>query len=56
MQVSIEYGLCEMLNRETIRIPPKDGDWGFNISELESMLPKGTVDDKDEQVYKEVVF
>ncbi|PKI55055.1 hypothetical protein CRG98_024562 [Punica granatum] len=54
LKVSIEYGLCEMLNREAIRIPPKDGEWGFNLSELESMLPEGTLDHTVERVYKEL--
>lgn len=54
MQVSIEYGLCEMLNKEAIRINPKDGNWGFKIQELESLLPNGTVDQSVECVYKEV--
>lgn len=55
-QVSIEYGLCEMLNSEAIRpgLAPRDGNWGFNISELEKMLPAGTVDHAVERMYKEV--
>jgi len=55
-QASIEYGLCEMLNNEAIRpgLEPKDGDFGFNISELEAMLPAGTVDSTVERVFKEV--
>lgn len=57
MQVSIEYGLCEMLNKEAIRgdVAPKDGNWGFNIPELEAMFPEGTVDSTVERVYKEVI-
>jgi hypothetical protein len=45
-----------MLNNEAIRrgSAPKDGDFGFNISELEAMLPAGTVDSTAERVYKEV--
>ncbi|KAI4370340.1 hypothetical protein MLD38_018703 [Melastoma candidum] len=54
IKVAIEYGLCEMINRETIRMPPKDGDWGFNISELEAMLPAGTVNHSVDCLYKEV--
>lgn len=55
-QVSVEYGLCEMLNSQAIRsgLSPKDGKWGFNISELEAILPAGTVDNTVEPVYKEV--
>ncbi|KAJ6709938.1 PHOSPHOGLYCERATE MUTASE FAMILY PROTEIN [Salix koriyanagi] len=56
LKVSIEYGLCEMLNRETIGrdCAPKDGNFGFNISELEAMLPAGTVDHAVKPVYKEL--
>ncbi|KAA8520464.1 hypothetical protein F0562_014720 [Nyssa sinensis] len=56
LQVSVEYGLCEMLNREAIRpgMEPKDGDFGFNISELEAMLPAGTLDQTVERVYQEL--
>ena len=55
-QVSIEYGLCEMLNREAIRpnVAPKDGKFSINISELEAMLPAGTVDHSAQKVYSEV--
>ena len=55
-QVSIEYGLCEMLNSEAIRpnVAPKDGKFSFNISELAAMLPAGTVDYSAEKVYSEV--
>lgn len=56
VQVSIEYGLCEMLNRDAIRpeYAPKDGNFHFNISELEALLPAGTVDRTVERVYEEV--
>ncbi|CAK9146208.1 unnamed protein product [Ilex paraguariensis] len=56
IKVSVEYGLCEMLNREAIRdqIAPKDGNFGFNIPDCEGMLPAGTVDHTVEQVYKEL--
>ena len=35
-----------MLNPEAIRpgLAPKDGNWGFNISELEGKFSAGTVD------------
>ncbi|KAJ7962063.1 Phosphoglycerate mutase family protein [Quillaja saponaria] len=56
LKVSVEYGLCEIMNRGAIHldVAPKDGNWGFDISELEAMLPSGTVDDKVERVYKEL--
>ncbi|KAK9120813.1 hypothetical protein Syun_018430 [Stephania yunnanensis] len=46
VKVSIEYGLCEIFSTEAIRVDriPKDGEWSFNISELEAMMPAGTVD------------
>ncbi|KAL2491238.1 Phosphoglycerate mutase family protein [Abeliophyllum distichum] len=56
IKVSIEYGLCEMLNSQAIRldVAPKDGDFGFNILQCESVLPSGTIDHTVEQVYKEL--
>ncbi|KAK9274059.1 hypothetical protein L1049_018873 [Liquidambar formosana] len=56
IKVSIECGLCEMLNREAIRPQaiPKDGIWEINISEVEAMLPAGTVDHTVEPLYKEL--
>lgn len=56
VKVSIEYGLCEMLNKEAIRSEsaPKDGNFGFKISELEPILPAETVDRTVEPLYKEV--
>ncbi|OVA04670.1 Histidine phosphatase superfamily [Macleaya cordata] len=56
VKASIEYGLCELLNREAIgpKMAPKNGNWGFNVSELESMLPAGTVDKSVDRVYKEL--
>ncbi|KAK7293261.1 hypothetical protein RJT34_16124 [Clitoria ternatea] len=56
VKVSIEYGLCEMMNREAIRlnVAPKDGKWGFDIAESEAMLPAGTVDKNVQRVYKEL--
>ncbi|KAF3440079.1 hypothetical protein FNV43_RR18357 [Rhamnella rubrinervis] len=56
VKVSIEYGLCEMLNTGAIRSDsaPKDGNFGFKISELESIFPAGTVDHSVEPLYKEM--
>lgn len=56
VKVSIEYGLCEMLNREAIRAEsaPKDGDFRFNVSELEAILPAGTVNHAAERIYPEM--
>ncbi|GJU67215.1 histidine phosphatase superfamily protein [Tanacetum coccineum] len=46
----------EALNTLTIQPEnvPKDGDFGFDISECEILLPKGIVDSSVEQVYKEL--
>ncbi|TKY68955.1 Histidine phosphatase superfamily, clade-1 [Spatholobus suberectus] len=56
LKVSVEYGLCEMMSRAAIRleVAPKDGNWGFDISEREAMLPAGTVDKNVERIYKEL--
>ncbi|KAK9749184.1 hypothetical protein RND81_02G107800 [Saponaria officinalis] len=56
VKVSIEYGLCEMLNDAAIRphLVPKDGLFTFDISELETMLPAGTVDTSAEKIYSEM--
>ena len=45
-----------MLIREAIRpeLAPKDGNFDFNLSELEAMLPVGTVDHTVERIYSEV--
>ncbi|KAL9245252.1 hypothetical protein vseg_018926 [Gypsophila vaccaria] len=56
VKVSIEYGLCEMLSESAIRphLVPKDGEFTFNIPELEAMLPPGTVDTSAEKIYSEM--
>ncbi|XXG66548.1 hypothetical protein AAC387_Pa06g0098 [Persea americana] len=56
VKVSIEYGLCEALSREAISIDlvPKDGIWLPDLSELEAILPAGTLDHSVERVYKEL--
>ncbi|KAK3195145.1 hypothetical protein Dsin_026455 [Dipteronia sinensis] len=56
VKVSVEYGLCEMMNRHAIKleIAPKDGDFGFNIAEAEALLPAGTVDHSVKRVYEEM--
>ncbi|XP_022769658.1 uncharacterized protein LOC111313260 [Durio zibethinus] len=56
VKVSIEYGLCEMLSREAIRldVAPKDGIFRFNVPQLEALLPSGTLDHTVEPVYKEL--
>ncbi|OWM64877.1 hypothetical protein CDL15_Pgr028594 [Punica granatum] len=54
IKVSIEYGISEMFNSMGIQTPPKDGEWGFNLPELELKLPAGTLDPEFEPVVKEV--
>ncbi|XP_055962207.1 uncharacterized protein LOC130015657 [Mercurialis annua] len=56
IKVNIEYGLCETLTTQAIPsdVAPKDGDFRFNISELEALLPPGTVDHTVEPVYPEM--
>nr|KYP49707.1 hypothetical protein KK1_028575 [Cajanus cajan] len=56
VKVSVEYGLCEMMNNRAIRpnVAPKDGKMGFDIAECEAMLPPETVDTNVERVYKEL--
>lgn len=56
IKVSVEYGLCEMLNKRAIRAKnaPKDGDFAFTIPKCEEVLPEGTVDSSVERVYEEM--
>ncbi|XP_075475273.1 uncharacterized protein LOC142506022 [Primulina tabacum] len=56
IKVSIEYGLCEMMNSRAIKpdVAPKDGIFSFDISNCEAELPAGTVDNSVEQIYKEL--
>ncbi|KAL8142622.1 hypothetical protein V2J09_015654 [Rumex salicifolius] len=56
VMVSVEYGLCEMFNRIAIRPQqvPKDQIFHFDMSELEGLLPVGTIDHTAEQIYKEL--
>ncbi|CAL0302899.1 unnamed protein product [Lupinus luteus] len=56
VKVSVEYGLCEMMNRQAIRLDvvPNDGNWDLDASEREAMLPAEAVDTYVERVYKEL--
>ncbi|XP_028754116.1 uncharacterized protein LOC114713612 [Neltuma alba] len=56
VKVSVEYGLCEMMNSTGIRpgVAPKDGNFSMDISKCEALLPAGTVDDKAERLYQEL--
>ncbi|KAF7851266.1 hypothetical protein BT93_L4269 [Corymbia citriodora subsp. variegata] len=48
VKVSVEYGLSELFNNMAIRHPPPSpedhGDWGFNIPEIEALIPLDTLD------------
>lgn len=51
----MQYGLCEAFNSIAVNGPPNDGeDWGFHLSQLETLFPVGTVDPTCEQVIAEV--
>lgn len=56
IKVSIEFGLCEMLNNIAIRpkVAPNNWELGFNVAELEALFPFGSVDYSAEPVYKEL--
>ncbi|KAL1818677.1 hypothetical protein ACET3Z_013546 [Daucus carota] len=56
LKVSIEYGLCEMLNTTAIRPPmaPEDRNFTFNILECEAIFPGGTVDHTVKPVYQKL--
>ncbi|RZC00114.1 uncharacterized protein LOC114423616 isoform X1 [Glycine soja] len=56
VKVSVEYGLCEMMNSKAIRpkVAPKDGNMGFDVAVCEAMLPAEIVDKNVERVYKEL--
>lgn len=56
VKVSIEYGLCEVMNYIAIRNPPSSSDisWTLDRSELEAILPAGTMDHSVEPVWPEL--
>ncbi|KAK4752319.1 hypothetical protein SAY87_021117 [Trapa incisa] len=54
IKICVDYGLCEKFNHVTIIYPPKDpakdGEWGFDLSEIKLKFPEGTVDPQYEPV------
>lgn len=56
VKVNIEYGLCEVLSMVAMRItgPPKDGMWFPDVSELEALLPVGTLDHSVDGLYQQL--
>ncbi|MQL73157.1 hypothetical protein Taro_005504 [Colocasia esculenta] len=54
-EVSIEFGLCEIISKQTIRIRPKDGTpWFPNVSALEALLPTAMIDHSVDCIYQEL--
>ncbi|KAI6706521.1 hypothetical protein NL676_009483 [Syzygium grande] len=58
VKVSIEYGMGELFNIIAIRRPPPSpenhGDWGFNIPEIEALIPPATLDHTVKPVFNEL--
>ncbi|XP_030465094.1 uncharacterized protein LOC115684492 [Syzygium oleosum] len=58
VKVSIEYGLGELFNDMAIRHPPPSpadhADWGFNIPEIEALIPLDTLDHTVKPVFNEL--
>ncbi|KAF3335525.1 Histidine phosphatase superfamily (branch 1) [Carex littledalei] len=56
VKVSVEYGLCEMLNNQVIEpsVIPKDGDWFPDTSQLEAIFPEETRDHSVTPIYQQI--
>ncbi|CAH9127232.1 unnamed protein product [Cuscuta epithymum] len=57
IKVCIEFGLAEVMNDKVIKTPPRDEDFGFDISECEVDFPSQTVyldPETYEQVYQQL--
>ncbi|KAJ6851574.1 uncharacterized protein M6B38_259695 [Iris pallida] len=56
VKVHIEYGICEVLNSQAMRIdgPAKQGNWFPDVSELEALFPDGTVDHSAGRIYEKM--
>ncbi|KAL3738927.1 hypothetical protein ACJRO7_020329 [Eucalyptus globulus] len=58
VKISIEYGLGELFNDKTFRhappSPENHGDWGFNIPEVEALVPLDTLDRAVKPVFNEL--
>lgn len=54
LQVSIEYGICEIIGPAAIPpyTRPKDGKWFPDIAELEAVLPAETIDHSAGRIYQ----
>jgi hypothetical protein len=58
-QVSIEYGLSEMMNTQAMgitvsKLAPNVSKWFPDLPELEADFPAGTIDHSAEPIYPEV--
>lgn len=58
-QVSIEYGLSEMMNVEAMgtlvsQVAPSVEKWFPDLEELEAVLPPGTIDHSTHPLFPEV--
>ncbi|KAF0932788.1 hypothetical protein E2562_012124 [Oryza meyeriana var. granulata] len=59
IKVSIEYGLSEMMNAQAMgllvsQVAPSIDKWFPDLSQLEAVLPAGTIDHSAEPLYPEV--
>ncbi|KAF7851264.1 hypothetical protein BT93_L4267 [Corymbia citriodora subsp. variegata] len=58
VKVSIEYGLGELFNDVAIKYPPPSpadhADWGFNIPEIEALIPPDMLDRTVKPVFNEL--
>ncbi|KAF7851265.1 hypothetical protein BT93_L4268 [Corymbia citriodora subsp. variegata] len=58
VKVSIEYGLGELFNHRAIRHPPPSptnhADWGFNVPEIEALIPADALDNTVMPVFSEL--
>lgn len=55
LKVSIEYGMCEMMNDVAQWYHPTDhNSWGFDLEQLEASFPRDAVEATPDQVFMEV--
>ncbi|KAI6706520.1 hypothetical protein NL676_009482 [Syzygium grande] len=55
IKVSIEYGMCEMMNDVAQWYHPTDhNSWGFDLEELEASFPQDAVEATPDQVFMEL--
>ncbi|KAK3148666.1 hypothetical protein QOZ80_3BG0297890 [Eleusine coracana subsp. coracana] len=59
LKVSIEYGLSEIMNTQTMggivsKVAPSVNKWFPDLRELEAVLPSGTIDHSADSLYPEI--